>query len=176
MSTLFTIGHSNRALDAFLRTLQQNGIKSLVDVRKMPRSRANPYFNRETLPQELASIGIRYAHAPGLAGLRPAHRNSINTAWRNKSFQGYADHMQTAEFREALADLLARARREPTAVMCAEVLPWRCHRSLIADAALAHGFEVKDIFDEHSVKPHHLPSFAKVHDQQVYYPGEEIEG
>lgn len=176
MNTLYTIGHSNQPLDEFLRALQDNGIKNLVDVRKIPRSRANPQFNQDTLARELAHAGVRYSHAPGLTGLRSGHKKSINTAWRNKSFQAYADYMQSAEFEKALSDVLNQAAQEPTAIMCAEVLPWRCHRSLIADAALVHGFEVKDIFDPHTVKPHHLRSFAKVHDGRVYYPGEEGAG
>lgn len=172
MSTLFTIGHSNRSLGEFLRALQGSKIKNIVDVRKIPRSRTNPQFNRETLPDDLAKLGIDYSHAPDLTGLRRSSKQSINTAWRNKSFQAYADYMQTESFENALLDLLKQVELSPTAIMCAEILPWRCHRSLIADAALAHGVEVLDIFDDKTVKPHQLRPFAKVRGKQVYYPGD----
>src|SRR5579875_4139898 len=130
----------------------------------MPRSRYNPQFNREALAEALAASGIAYEHMPGLGGLRHPRKDSINTAWRNDSFRGYADYMQTEEFAHAIDELIARAARQKTAIMCAEAVPWRCHRSLVADALLVRGVEVEDIYYDakgHSRRePHKLTSFA----------------
>ena len=131
---MLTIGHSNRPIEEFLAMLKAHGVELLVDVRTVPRSRHNPQFNRETLPQSLAEQGIQYEHMPGLGGLRHARKDSLNTGWKNSSFRGYADYMQTAEFLEELQRLEERDRGCRTAIMCAESVPWRCHRSLIADA------------------------------------------
>ena len=140
---LFTIGHSTRTLKEFVALLSAHGVKQLVDVRTIPRSRHNPQFNETRLPRSLERAGIRYRHSPGLGGLRHARRDSTNTAWRNASFRGFADYMQTLEFEEALDELIHRAEKRRTAIMCAEAVPWRCHRSMIADALLVRGLRVK---------------------------------
>lgn len=139
---MFTIGHSTRPIEEFLGMLQAHEVRRLVDVRTVPRSRHNPQFNREELSHALQGRRLHYQHVPALGGLRRPHRDSVNTAWRNESFRGYADYMQTEEFQQALELLIELAREEPTAIMCAEAVPWRCHRSLIADALLVRGIEV----------------------------------
>ena len=131
--TLWTVGHSTRSLDDFIALLQAHGIRRLVDVRTIPRSRHNPQFNKDQLPESMKQAGIQYVHMPALGGLRHACRDSVNGAWRNASFRGFADYMQTAEFEVALKELIRLARSRRTAIMCAEAVPWRCHRSLIAD-------------------------------------------
>ena len=173
MPEIFTIGHSNRPLDVFLRLLQEHGIAQLADVRKMPRSRYNPQFNSEALAGALQEIGIGYRHWPELGGMRPKKADSSNMGWRNPSFRAYADYMQTPPFQAALQRLMKDARRCPTAIMCAESVPWRCHRSLIADALIAHGWKVTDIMAEGKSKPHTLTSFAKVEGECVTYPSAE---
>ena len=142
-TVVFTVGHSTRALDDFIALLTAHGVQRLVDVRTVPRSRHNPQFNRDTLPQALQAAGIGYVHMAGLGGLRKPRPDSVNAAWRNLSFRGYADHMQTAEFAESLCELMASANKEQLALMCAEAVPWRCHRSLIGDALLAHAVAVE---------------------------------
>src|SRR5216684_1063469 len=127
--TVYSIGHSTRPLDEFLGLLRAHGVTHVVDTRTVPRSRRNPQYNREGLPEALRPAGIGYAHVPGLGGLRRPRRDSVNTAWRNAGFRGYADHMQTAEFAESLEALIALAARAQVAVMCAEAVPWRCHRT-----------------------------------------------
>lgn len=150
--------------------LKAHGVELLVDVRTMPRSRHNPQFNRETLPQSLAAAGIRYEHMPGLGGLRHARKDSINTGWKNLSFRGYADYMQTAEFTRDLELLedLERCRR--VAIMCAESVPWRCHRSLIADALTVRGVPVFHIMSPDKANPHRLTEFAAVEGGRLTYP------
>jgi uncharacterized protein (DUF488 family) len=167
---VLTVGHSTRAVDEFVSLLRDNGVEILADVRTVPRSRHNPQFNRETLPEALAAAGIRYAHLPGLGGLRHARRDSINTGWRNASFRGFADYMQTAEFDAALAELIGIAREARVALMCAEAVPWRCHRSLIADALTARGITVEHIIGEGHGQPHRLTPFARVEGTRVTYP------
>lgn len=167
---MWTVGHSTRPLDDLITLLRRHGIGQLADVRTLPRSRRNPQFNRETLPQALAAAGISYLHLPGLGGLRRPRRDSPNTAWRTPGFRGYADHMQTTEFEAALADLLAGAARARTAIMCAEALPWRCHRSLIADALVARGVETRHIVDERHVEAHTLRAWARVEGGKITYP------
>jgi len=135
---MMTIGHSNRSLADLIAMLQAHGVQTLVDVRTVPKSRYNPQFNRDALPVPLATAGIQYLHMPGLGGLRHARKDSLNTAWRNDSFRGYADYMQTAEFARSLDELIAIPGE--VALMCAESVPWRCHRSMIADALAARGF------------------------------------
>lgn len=137
---ILTVGYSTRERKEFIRLLRAHGVEQLVDVRTIPRSRYNPQFNRATLSRALRQAGIAYLHMDGLGGLRHSRRDSINTGWRNKSFRGYADYMQTPDFRSALRTLVGLARRKRVALMCAEALPWRCHRSLIADALVIHGF------------------------------------
>jgi uncharacterized protein (DUF488 family) len=169
-AALYTIGHSTRTNEAFLELLLAHRIAKLVDVRTIPRSRRHPHFNRETLARSLAEASIEYRHAPALGGLRRPRRDSINTGWRNASFRGYADHMQTPEFEQALEALMAGAPRERTAIMCAEAVPWRCHRSLIADALLAGGIRVAHIMTGERVEPHALTRFARVDGTRVTYP------
>ncbi|MEA3202281.1 MAG: hypothetical protein QOE90_3709 [Thermoplasmata archaeon] len=169
MLRIWTIGHSNRTPEAFLDLLVQNGIQRVVDVRTLPRSRHNAWTSVDALPGILAARGISHAHLPTLGGLRKPRPESPNGAWRNESFRGYADHMRTPEFEEGLATLLRGAAREPTAIMCAEAVPWRCHRSLIADALLARGVEVLDIIDG-PAKPHRMTPFARVVEGRVTYP------
>src|SRR4029077_11995930 len=134
---IFTIGHSTRSLAALVEILRAHGVERLVDVRTIPRSRHNPQFNPETLSKALHNRHLSYRHMKTLGGLRHARPDSINTGWRNPSFRGFADYMQTPAFHEALASLLNLAEQKPTAIMCAEAVPWRCHRSLIADALTA---------------------------------------
>lgn len=170
---IFTIGHSTRPIDEFLGMLEGHGIRNLVDVRTIPRSRHNPQFNREELSRALHNLGLHYRHLPALGGLRKPRRDSMNTAWRNESFRGYADYMQTAPFQEALELLVDLGRKEPTAIMCAEAVPWRCHRSLIADALLARGIEVLEIASATRATPLALHEWAQVDGTTVIYPGEQ---
>jgi uncharacterized protein (DUF488 family) len=171
---LLTIGHSNRPIESFLEMLKAHGVELLVDVRTMPRSRYNPQFNRETLPASLAAAGIDYRHTPELGGLRHPRKDSINTGWRNLSFRGYADYMQTPEFEANIEDLLGEAARRRTAVMCAESVPWRCHRSLIADAATVRGVPVRHIMSATKADPHKLTPFARAEGTRLTYPPDEL--
>jgi uncharacterized protein (DUF488 family) len=168
---VFTIGHSTHSTDEFIAILKAHGIARLVDVRTIPRSRHNPQFNGDALPKSLASAGIEYEHMPGLGGLRHARKDSPNTGWRNASFRGYADYMQTPEFATNLAKLIETAGRARTAIMCAEAVPWRCHRSLIGDALLARGIPVENIMSAKTATPHKLTPFAKVDGTRIVYPG-----
>jgi len=167
-----TIGHSARTLAEFIRLLQVHGVSRVVDVRTVPRSRHNPQFNKDSLPRELKKAGIGYIHMPGLGGLRHAKRDSINVGWRNASFRGYADYMQTPEFKKALGELIRLADQDRLALMCAESVPWRCHRSLIADALLARGILTEDIMSPTSRTVHALTAFAKVRGGTITYPAE----
>jgi uncharacterized protein (DUF488 family) len=169
---VLTIGHSTLAIEDFVRRLQENGVTQIVDVRTVPRSRHNPQFNRDTLPASLAAADIGYIHMPALGGLRHARRDSINTGWRNTSFRGYADYMQTAEFGEAIEHLIELARQNRIALMCAEAVPWRCHRSLIADALLVRGIRVEDIVGGKRRQIHRLTPFARVAGGHITYPGD----
>jgi uncharacterized protein (DUF488 family) len=172
---VFTIGHSTRALDEFAGLLKREGVAHLADVRAFPFSRRYPHFNGDQLAPALAGEGIAYTHFPSLGGRRRAKKDSHNTAWRNSGFRGYADYMETDSFRAALDSMLAVASRDPTAIMCAEAVPWRCHRSLISDALTARGVEVLHIFDN-GVKPHTLTSFARVVGGEVRYDeGSELD-
>jgi uncharacterized protein (DUF488 family) len=168
---VFTIGHSTRAIDEFIRLLSAHGVERVVDVRTIPRSRFNPQFDIARLPALLDAAGIRYSHLSGLGGLRRARPDSVNTAWRNASFRGYADYMQTAAFSDSLARCLELATTEPVALMCAEAVPWRCHRSLIADALLARGIRASEIVSAAGIRPHTLTPFARVDGLVVTYPG-----
>ena len=171
--TLSTIGHSTRPIEEFIAILKAHGIRQLIDVRTIPKSRHNPQFNREKLPASLEEAGIRYMHMPGLGGLRRPRADSINAAWRNSSFRGYADYMQTPEFERNLEELIAAAREAPSAIMCAEAVPWRCHRSLVADALVARGIPVREILSATNARPHSLTPFAKVSGARVTYPPTE---
>lgn len=166
---IWTVGHSTRALDELIGLLKACNIEVVVDVRTVPRSRKNPQFNKDTLEQTLPEAGIEYAHAKTLGGLRHPKKDSTNMVWENESFRGFADYMQTPEFREALAWLTALAEEKHVVIMCAEILPWRCHRSLIADALLVDGFEVVEIIQEGKSSKHKLTSFAAVEDGKITY-------
>ncbi len=172
---VLTIGHSTRTIESFVELLQAQGVRELVDVRTIPRSRHNPQFNQDSLPGSLRAAGIGYVHMAELGGLRRARRDSPNTGWRNASFRGYADYMQTPEFAAAIDKLLARARRRRVAIMCAEAVPWRCHRSLIADALLVRGCKVEHIMNGKTCPEHALTPWAKVRDTQITYPSETME-
>lgn len=167
---LLTVGHSTRSIEEFLALLQVHGVQWLADVRTIPRSRHNPQFNGDHLASSLNEAGISYSHMPELGGLRHARRDSINTGWRNTSFRGYADYMQTPEFEKALDALIRLARKCRTAIMCAEAVPWRCHRSLIADALLVRGVKVAEITSRTSLRAHALTPWAHVEGTKVTYP------
>lgn len=170
---IFTVGHSTLSLDDFVRLLRAYGIGRVVDVRTIPRSRHNPQFNQEDFRRALHNRGLHYRHMRDLGGLRHAHVNSVNTGWRNASFRGFADYMQTPDFQCAVDRLIALASSEPTAIMCAEAVPWRCHRSLIADALLVRGVDVCHLFTATKSSPHSMTPFASVSGQQVTYPNPE---
>ena len=169
---MLTVGHSTQPLDEFVALLKAHSVTHLTDVRTVPRSRHNPQFNRETLRDALASHGIDYTHRAGLGGFRRSHPGSLNTGWRNLSFRGFADYMQTPEFATELAELIERATRERIALMCAEAVPWRCHRSLLADALLVHGVAADEIVSLTRTEAHKLTPFAKVHGTVITYPPE----
>jgi uncharacterized protein (DUF488 family) len=172
---MMTIGHSNRPLEELIGMLQAHGVDLLVDVRTIPKSRHNPQFNSDSLPAPLRAAGIEYRHMPELGGLRHARKDSINTGWRNASFRGYADYMQTPEFDAALASLLQAAEGRQAALMCAEAVPWRCHRSMIADALTARGIPVEHIMSAAKRNPHTMTGFARVDGTRVSYPAETLE-
>ena len=171
--TIFTVGHSTLAIERFIRLLQTSGIRRLVDIRTFPRSRHNPQFNDTVLASSLGAANLEYVPCQALGGLRHPSRNSRNTGWRNKSFRGYADYMQTDEFTTALKALVRMSRRGCTAIMCAEAVPWRCHRSLVADALNIRGIPVVEILSEQDYRMHQLTSFACVEGLQITYPPEQ---
>jgi uncharacterized protein (DUF488 family) len=172
---LLTIGHSNRTAEEFTEMLSAHEVKLLIDVRAFPKSRYNPHFNSGALAEILTAAGIEYRHMPELGGMRKAKRDSTNTAWRNDTFRGYADYMQKPEFEAALSGLMQRAMESRAAIMCAEANPRNCHRSLIADALTARGFEVEHILSLTVREPHKMTGFAKVEGSRVTYPGENLE-
>ncbi len=167
---VLAIGHSTRPIDEFVELLQAAKVATLADVRTIPRSRANPQFDQKALARALEQAGIAYVHVPQLGGLRRARRDSPNGAWRNASFRGYADHMQTPEFEEGLCQLRALAKAGPVAIMCAEAVPWRCHRSLVADALLARGVVVEHVVGRGKTRPHRLTPFARIEGRSITYP------
>jgi uncharacterized protein (DUF488 family) len=169
---VMTIGHSTHTLEEFIRLLQAHGATCIVDVRTVPRSRHNPQFNKASLPRSLKKAGLEYVHMPGLGGLRHAKSNSLNAGWHNASFRGYADYMQTPEFTQSLEDLIRLANKDQIVLMCAEAVPWRCHRSLIADALLVHGIRTEDIMSATRRQVHTLTPFAKVRGTAITYPAE----
>jgi len=169
-TTVLTIGHSTRTLDEFVQLLEVYGITLLVDVRTVPRSRHNPQFNKETLPDTLKHYGVRYIHMPEIGGLRRPRHESVNTAWKNSGFRGYADYMQTQEFTVSLLKILALARENRLVLMCAEALPWRCHRNLISDALVVRHIRVEHIISKDSVITHELNSLAQVEGTKITYP------
>lgn len=171
--TVFTIGHSTRAIEEFIELLQANGVTQLIDIRTVPRSRHNPQFEQTALQKSLPAVGIDYVYMKDLGGLRPKVSDSVNLGWHNQSFRNYADYMQTSEFASAVQELIVKAEKKPTAICCAEAVPWRCHRSLVGDALLVRGVHVLDIMSENSVKPHKLTAFALVNGTQITYPTDE---
>jgi len=168
---LVTLGHSTRPIEEFVRLLVAHAVDVLVDVRTVPRSRHNPQFEQQALAASLRIAGIQYRHMPELGGLRKARPDSLNTAWKNASFRGYADYMQTPPFDAAIDELLRLSAQRVVAVMCAEAVPWRCHRSLIADAVLARGVEIHEVVSERSIRPHKLTAWARINGARVTYPG-----
>ena len=167
--TVWTIGHSTRGLDEFLGLLRENRIAALADVRRFPGSRKHPQFGKDALRASLSEIDIEYLHLPELGGRRAPHADSVNTAWRNPSFRGYADYMESPEFRSGIQKVKDLAERVPTVVMCAEAVWWKCHRALIADWLKVRGVEVLHILSENKVEPHPYSSAARVIDGQLSY-------
>jgi len=171
---IFTVGHSNHSLEKFLQILEAHNIELVIDVRRFPASRKWPHFNAAALAKSLPVSGIAYSGVPELGGRREAVPDSPHAAWRVEAFRGYADFMDTPEFAKGLEALMRLARRKRAAVMCAEALPWRCHRSLIADALVARGWAVFDVLSEKEARTHKLPDFARVEGTRVIYDGGEL--
>jgi len=169
---IVALGHSNRPFPEFLAMLHEHGVRTLVDVRRHPGSRTVPWASGEALATALGEAGIHYVHLPALGGRRSPAPRSVNTGWRNAQFRGYADHMATPEFQDGVAQLLALAERESVAVMCAEAVPWRCHRSLLADALVARGAQVVQAIAPGQSHPHKVTPFARIRDGQLTYPAE----
>lgn len=167
---VYTIGHSTRLLKDFIAMLKKYNVRKLIDVRTVPRSRHNPQFNKESLPGDLSEAGISYLHMPGLGGLRHPMKDSPNMGWRNASFRGFADYMQTEDFKKSIDKLINIAKKKQVALMCAESVSWRCHRSLIADALQVRDVQVKHIMSQKSCKNHVLTPWIKVHGAQITYP------
>lgn len=167
---ILAVGHSTRPFAELVELLSSSGVGILADVRTVPRSRHNPQYDQETLRQALEREGIHYRHLPRLGGLRRPRADSPNGAWRNASFRGFADYMLTAEFEEGLRELRELARQGPVAVMCAEAVPWRCHRSLLADALAARGVPVRHIVGRGRTAPHRVTPFARIEGRRVTYP------
>ena len=167
---VFTIGHSTRPIEVFIRLLRAHGVQRLVDVRTIPRSRHNPQFSRDRLSPALHNARIHYTHLSALGGLRHARPDSVNTGWRNASFRGFADYMQTVKFQDGLVRCMELAIHERIALMCAEAVPWRCHRSLIADALVVRRFEVREITSATRTQPHAITAWASVDGTKVTYP------
>ena len=170
--TILTIGHSTNSLEDLVALLKENEVTLVADVRTMPRSGHKPQFNKDTLADDLAGAGIKYRHLAGLGGMRRPIPDSPNAAWRNAGFRGFADHMQTSDFVRSLEDLIQIAEKETVALMCAEAVPWRCHRSLIADALVARGTAVEHIMGTGNRRPHSLNRWAQVTDGAVVYPAQ----
>lgn len=170
MGKLFTIGHSTRAIGDFIDLLKSHAITQLVDIRTIPKSRHNPQYGQEELKKSLNENGVKYVYLSKLGGLRPAVKDSINDAWRNKSFRNYADYMQSEEFEQGLDELIKLSNDATTAIMCAEAVPWRCHRSLVSDALLVRGIPVDEIIGSSNTRQHTITSFAVIDGTNVRYP------
>jgi uncharacterized protein (DUF488 family) len=170
---IFTLGHSTLPIQRFIGLLERYGIQSLTDIRTVPRSRHNPHFNKDALQQALGAHGIEYVALRTLGGLRHARKDSINTGWRNSGFRGYADYMQTGEFAEGLEQLIALSLSRRTGIMCAEAVPWRCHRLLVADALSVRGIPVVEILSLSDYRAHKLTPFARVDGTAITYPSEQ---
>ena len=174
VSAIWTVGHSNKAFVEFLEILRAHGVERVVDVRRFPASRKWPHFNDASLETSLPEAGIDYAGAPDLGGRRKARPDSPHTAWRVEAFRGYADFMDTPDFAAGLDRVMALGKQLRSTLMCAEALPWRCHRSLIADALLARGWDVLEILSEKEARPRRLPSFARLEGTRVIYDGGQL--
>jgi len=168
--SVLTIGHSTRPMNSFLSLLTKNKISCLVDIRTVPKSRHTPQFNKEALAESLEKAGIKYVHMKGLGGWRRPVKESINTGWRNASFRGYADYMATEEFQKNIENLLRLTENERVVLLCAEAVPWKCHRNLVADALTAKGFVVEHILSEAKTLPHTFTPWAKIKDTLIFYP------
>jgi len=173
LKTLWTIGHSTRPLETFLQLLHENNIALLADVRSFPGSRKYPQYNRESLAQSLPEAGIAYKHYPGLGGRRKAHKDSVHTIWHNLSFRGFADYMDTPQFKESAAGLMQAAREQPTCIMCSEAVWWRCHRSMIADYFKSKSWKVLHILSAGSVTEHPYSSAARIVGGKLTYGRDE---
>ena len=171
-SRVWTIGHSTRTADEFISLLRPQEIDRLADIRTIPQSRRHPHFGRDALSARLAAEGVQYRHFKSLGGLRKPRADSVNGAWKNQAFRGYADHMETAEFAASVDELLAFGAGGRVAVMCAEAVWWRCHRMLLSDALVARAIDVQHILGAASVQPHRLTPFAQIQDGgHLRYPG-----
>ena len=171
-TVVFSIGHSTRPVLEFIEIIRAYGIKKVIDIRTIPKSRHNPQFNEDALRESLKAVKIGYLHMKGLGGLRHALKDSPNTGWRNASFRGFADYMQTEEFEGNLEKLIEAAGKRATVVMCAETLPWRCHRSLIGDALLVRGVHMRHIISAGSIRDHTLTPWARVNGRKITYKGD----
>ena len=171
--TLYTIGHSTHSIEEFIHLLRTHGVEQIADVRSIPKSRHCPQFNANALGPSLLHAGIGYSEMQALGGRRYSRKGSINTGWRNASFRGYADYMATPAFAEGLNQLIAIAGERPTAILCAEAVPWRCHRSLIADAMMLRDWEVREIIGAAPARPHKLTPFLKTANGHISYPAIE---
>jgi uncharacterized protein (DUF488 family) len=172
---IWTIGHSTRAIDEFISLLKENEIKLLADVRAFPGSKRYPQFNKDALAESLNAHGSRYEHFPELGGKRKSNPDSRNTAWRNASFRGYADYMETEQFQKGIERLLdVAAEAGPTAIMCAEAVWWRCHRSLIADHLKARGVEVLHVLGANKVEPHPYTSAVRIVNGELSYAADSL--
>lgn len=174
-SIVLTVGHSTRTLEEFISLLRAQGATGVADIRTVPRSRHNPQFNKASLSRSLKKVDVGYVHLPGLGGLRHARPDSVNVGWRNASFRGYADYMQTPEFEQSLDEFIRLATHDRLALMCAEAVPWRCHRSLIGDALLIRGIRTEDIMSSTRRQVHVLTPFAKVRGTTITYPSEDVQ-
>ena len=172
-SVIYTIGHSTRPQEEFLAILNAFSVRTVADIRTIPRSRKNPQYDGDELKRWLNAASVDYLHLRDLGGLRHPHKDSVNTAWRNDSFRGYADYMQTVQFENAIKELLSLGAQQTVAIMCAEAVPWRCHRSLVSDALLIRGIEARHIMSATSAKPHLLTPWAKVNGLHITYPAQE---
>jgi len=170
-TVVYALGHSTRTLDDLIAILEAHAITTLVDIRTIPKSRHNPQFNQDVLKEGLENRGIQYLHCRELGGLRKARKDSVNTGWKNASFRGFADYMQTRKFASAIRQLMRLAKSAPLAVLCAEGNPFRCHRSLVADALIVRGVRVFHLTGKTSVRAHTLTPFAQVHGTKITYPG-----
>ena len=170
--TVSTIGHSNRSIEEFVELLKRNHIACVLDIRTVPKSRHNPQFGQDQLPGSLAAAGIEYRYLAGLGGLRRPRPDSPNAGWRNTSFRGYADYMQTEEFARNVDSVIELAQDRRCALMCAEAVPWRCHRSLVAVALLVRGIPVEEIIGPQTPRPHELTPFAHVDGLHITYPSD----